>query len=109
MTTSGSSSPARHTVPSASEPILESGVPMSRQASHDDIVERVRSAWGGVLGVHRIGDRDNFFDLGGDSYKATVAAENLTEELGMSVLRLDIFECPTPLTLVDRITNVIGT
>ena len=65
--------------------------------------EILASAYGQVLGLHRVGVDDSFFDLGGDSLSAMrlVAAINAGLDAGASVR--DVFEAPTVARLATRI------
>ena len=70
--------------------------------------EILASAYGQVLGLHRVGVDDSFFDLGGDSLSAMrlVAAINAGLDAGASVR--DVFEAPTVARLATRIGGGAG-
>lgn len=57
----------------------------------DEIEERVAAVWSEVLGAPVLGVTDNFFDLGGDSFKAVRAVR----ALGAGVSVMDLFQHPT--------------
>ncbi|HEU5184006.1 MAG TPA: MupA/Atu3671 family FMN-dependent luciferase-like monooxygenase [Gemmatimonadaceae bacterium] len=72
-------------------------------ARHDDvsdapataIEELVADIWRTVLGVERIGPRDRFFTLGGNSLTTIQVAMRIRELLGIDVPLRVIFETPT--------------
>ncbi|MFL6118931.1 non-ribosomal peptide synthetase [Actinophytocola sp.] len=51
--------------------------------------------WRQVLGVDRVGARDNFFDLGGDSLAAARLCELVAARTGAQVSTVDVFAFPT--------------
>ncbi len=59
--------------------------------------------WADVLGVERVGIRDNFFDLGGHSLKATQVMARAAKTLQVELPLRKIFECPTIAELADQI------
>ncbi|MFG3417706.1 amino acid adenylation domain-containing protein [Micromonospora sp. NPDC048063] len=56
--------------------------------------ERIRAAWGEVLGRGDIGLHDNFFDLGGHSFALIALQQRLSEE-GLEVSVTDLFRAGT--------------
>ncbi|WP_235831409.1 non-ribosomal peptide synthetase [Gordonia zhaorongruii] len=63
-----------------------------------DTEEAVVDAFAAVLGLGRVGRRDNFFDIGGDSLLATTLVTRLREQ-GHPTAVPDIFAAPTPVEL----------
>jgi amino acid adenylation domain-containing protein len=61
--------------------------------------------WQEILGVERVGLRDNFFDLGGDSLRAALLINRLTEWLGDFVYVVALFEAPTVAALSAYLTE----
>lgn len=57
--------------------------------------------WREVLGAEGIGAADNFFDLGGDSLKATLVTNRLQVLLGEIVHVVALLDAPTPAALAD--------
>jgi FkbH-like protein len=65
---------------------LTSGPP---EPPRSDLESRLCRIWSGMLSVHTVGIRDNFFDLGGHSLLAVQLLSRLKEELGIE-LSLDV-------------------
>jgi surfactin synthase thioesterase subunit/predicted MFS family arabinose efflux permease len=61
----------------------------------------VAARWAQVLGVESVGIDDNFFDLGGDSFKAVRAVSGLDLTAGV----LDLFRHPTVRSFVEHTTG----
>ncbi|HEY6827257.1 MAG TPA: condensation domain-containing protein, partial [Gemmatimonadaceae bacterium] len=51
--------------------------------------------WSAVLGVDLVGARDNFFDLGGHSLRATQIASRIRDEFGVELPLAELFERTT--------------
>ncbi|HEX8853094.1 MAG TPA: amino acid adenylation domain-containing protein, partial [Pyrinomonadaceae bacterium] len=72
--------------------------------------------WQQVLGVERVGLRDNFFDLGGDLLRAAILVNRLQERLGDFVYVVALFEAPTVASLAaylsehypDAVSRTVG-
>jgi amino acid adenylation domain-containing protein len=56
---------------------------------------QITSIWKGVLGVERIGIRDNFFEAGGDSLKAIRLHSLLRQQMRLDIRLMDIYKSPT--------------
>ena len=76
--------------------------PRSERASGDGGAElespqerALASIWSAVLGVDSVGRRDNFFDLGGHSLKATQVVSRIQKELGITISLREVFNSPT--------------
>ncbi len=70
--------------------------------------EILAEVWAGVLGVERVGLRDNFFDLGGHSLLATRAATRIAALFGIEVPVRAIFEAPTVAAFSLRLARLAG-
>ncbi|BCY09675.1 non-ribosomal peptide synthetase [Actinoplanes sp. L3-i22] len=70
-----------------------------------EMEELVTAAWREVLGVDRVGARDNFFDLGGDSLLITKVRGRLQARLGREVTVLELFRYPTVDTLARHLSG----
>ncbi|MEH0844483.1 amino acid adenylation domain-containing protein [Micromonospora sp. CPCC 205711] len=65
----------------------------------------VVDVWRDVLGVGRVGVRDNFFDLGGHSMRLLAVLERLRAQLGDVVTVTDLFRHPTVESLAAFLTT----
>ncbi|WP_146210353.1 non-ribosomal peptide synthetase, partial [Vitiosangium sp. GDMCC 1.1324] len=81
------------------------------EATRDEFVaprtpleEVVAGIWAPLLGLKRVGARDNFFDLGGHSLLATQVASRLRELLRVDVPVRMLFEVPTVAELAARLS-----
>ncbi|THD83623.1 LLM class flavin-dependent oxidoreductase [Aliigemmobacter aestuarii] len=64
-------------------------------AAVSDIETRIAAIWSRVLGVSKVGAKDNFFALGGHSLLAVQAHRELRQDLGATKLSItDIFRFP---------------
>jgi amino acid adenylation domain-containing protein len=63
----------------------------------------IAAAWSDILGVERVGLRDDFFDLGGHSLLATQVASRLRDALGVEVPVRLLFEASTVEALAARL------
>ncbi|SEM95930.1 amino acid adenylation domain-containing protein, partial [Nonomuraea pusilla] len=61
--------------------------------------ESIARVFAATLGSSGFGTEDNFFDLGGDSANVTVAAAQLSRELGARISPTSIFAAGTPARL----------
>jgi amino acid adenylation domain-containing protein len=71
----------------------------------NDIDRQVVAVWEAVLERQHIGIRDNFFDLGGHSLKATRVISKLREVFGVQIDLKNLFIEPT----VEHLSNYIET
>lgn len=62
----------------------------------DEIEKKLVTIWGEVLGVEKgiIGIDCNFFDLGGDSLKATIMTARVHDELNLNLSLTEVFRTP---------------
>lgn len=79
-------------------------------APTSDLEARIAAIWAKVLGVAKVGSKDNFFALGGHSLLAVQAHREIRDGLGATKLSItDIFRFPTLAALAahleDRPTN----
>ena len=76
-------------------------------APEGDLEEAVAAVWQKLLGVDRIGVRDNFADLGGHSLLAIQVISRLRKALRVDLTIKDIFERPTIAALALHIEELI--
>src|SRR5206468_130390 len=67
------------------------------------IEETLALIWSELLGVDRVGVRDNFFDLGGHSLLATRVGARVQEVFGVGVPLRRLFEAPTVESLAAAV------
>ncbi len=65
--------------------------------SHDYLY-KIKKAWKEVLGVKKVHDNSNFFDLGGNSFLALDLSKNLNK-IGFDIKVIDVFSFYTPSKL----------
>lgn len=69
-----------------------------------DAVERqVANLWESLLGVHPIGAKDNFFDLGGNSLTAVRLFSAIRDLTGVNLPLATLFDAPTVEKLADAL------
>ena len=74
-------------------------------APSNAIEESLAAACAEVLGLERVGMRDNFFDLGGHSLLATQLAARLRGRYGLEVSLQMVFDASDLLDLADRLVG----
>ncbi|WP_161486810.1 phosphopantetheine-binding protein, partial [Bacillus gaemokensis] len=62
--------------------------------------------WKEVLGLKQVGVKDNFFDIGGHSLKATALVSKVYKEMNVSISLREIFQFPTLQQMAGRITDM---
>ncbi|HKX63112.1 MAG TPA: HAD-IIIC family phosphatase, partial [Verrucomicrobiae bacterium] len=65
--------------------------------------EKLTRIWSEVLGLSKVGARDNFFDLGGHSLLAMQIVSRVRREFGVDLPLSGLFEAPTPALLAERL------
>jgi natural product biosynthesis luciferase-like monooxygenase protein len=75
-------------------------------APQSDIEAQLAAIWGRILGVPKVGAKDNFFALGGHSLLAVQAHREIREALGAAKLSItDIFRFPTLQALAKHLDD----
>jgi natural product biosynthesis luciferase-like monooxygenase protein len=75
-------------------------------APQSDIEAQLSAIWGRILGVPKVGAKDNFFALGGHSLLAVQAHREIREALGAAKLSItDIFRFPTLQALAKHLDD----
>jgi amino acid adenylation domain-containing protein len=72
-------------------------------APRDDFERLVAAEWAAALRLERVGVDDRFFDLGGDSLRATQIAAGLSARLKKPVSAIAILEAPTVALLAQAL------
>jgi len=67
-------------------------------APRNEIEEKLEEIWSSILGIEKIGIKDNFFKLGGDSIK-TIQISARMRKYGYRIEMRDIFQKPTIMDL----------
>jgi natural product biosynthesis luciferase-like monooxygenase protein len=87
--------------PSAAAPVAEVFV-----VPQSDIEAQLAAIWGRILGVPKVGAKDNFFALGGHSLLAVQAHREIREALGAAKLSItDIFRFPVLSALAKHLDD----
>lgn len=87
--------------PSAAQPKTETYL-----APTSDIESQLAAIWGRILGVPKVGAKDNFFALGGHSLLAVQAHREIRDQLGAAKLSItDIFRFPTLSALAKHLDD----
>jgi acyl carrier protein len=71
------------------------------------IEESLAAACAELLGLERVGMRDNFFDLGGHSLLATRLVTRLRDQYGLEVPLQMVFEAADLLDLANRLVGQV--
>ncbi|RUT68627.1 amino acid adenylation domain-containing protein [Flavobacterium cupreum] len=74
-------------------------------APENEIEEKIQKVWEDNLKLSKISVDVNFFEIGGNSIKATQIMAMISKELGIYVPLKDIYNNPTILELARTITN----
>ncbi len=82
------------------------GAAAPKVAPRDAVEEAIARIWGEVLGVPRVGVRDDFFELGGHSLHATSVLTRVRAELGVELGASDLFAEPTVEALAKAVAAV---
>jgi FkbH-like protein len=70
------------------------------------VEETLVNIWSDVLGVESIGIRDNFFDFGGQSLRATRVLTRVRAELGVELSLTALFKTPTIEAMAAEIAEM---
>ena len=76
------------------------------EAPRSEVEKRIAAVWKEVLGVERVGVRDNFFDLGGHSLLLLQVHKKLRAELpGRDLSVMDLFRYSTVQSLAEHLSG----
>jgi len=82
-------------------PSLSGQLEESYVAPRNEIEQELAQIWSETLGIEKIGIDDNFFDLGGESFKAV----KMIRKIGQGISVIDLFKFPTIRELYQRISG----
>ncbi|MFJ4866395.1 amino acid adenylation domain-containing protein [Streptomyces sp. NPDC088748] len=102
LTSNGKLDRAALPAPGRSRPELDHGY----LAPRTSIETALAGIWSEVLGIDRIGLRDSFFALGGDSLSAARMVARLRLVFGVEILVADVFDRPTMGALATHVTGL---
>ena len=83
--------PAPQTSPAHDRPALED----TYIAPDNDVEQAIATIWQEVLGIDRVGSRDNFMDLGGDSLIAIQVLSRVRKRFAVDLAVTSLFDAPT--------------
>lgn len=89
-------------------PVVTSDNSTKRSALRD-AENAVFDVWSKTLGLHEIGARDNFFDLGGNSVLLMQVSADLERSFGKPIRVTDLFEHPTVESLAQYLAEPAAT
>ncbi|WP_436866196.1 non-ribosomal peptide synthase/polyketide synthase [Bacillus fungorum] len=75
----------------------------SYTAPQTELEQTISDVWKEVLGVDKVGLKDNFFDLGGHSLLVVRVCSRLSETLDQAVPTMHMFQYPTVATLANAL------
>jgi acyl transferase domain-containing protein/predicted O-methyltransferase YrrM/acyl carrier protein len=78
-------------------------------APADEVEVALAAIWQELLGIERIGTRDNFFDLNGDSLLAAQVTARIHTALQVKLPLSVLFDAPTIAALAERVRAGRGT
>jgi acyl carrier protein len=97
---------ARNALPMPNLSRVQHGV--TYVAPKTDIERLIAETWQEVLKVDKVGTRDNFFDLGGNSLDIVMVGGKLKEALGREIPAVTLFTYPTIRSLERYLTGDQG-
>lgn len=88
---------------------VQKEIARTEAAEGSPVAQQIADLWSRILGVHNVGQSDNFFDLGGHSLLAVQAHREIRDQLGFKGVSItDIFRFPTLAGLAGRIEALSG-
>ncbi|CRM98659.1 Linear gramicidin synthase subunit B [Pseudomonas sp. 34 E 7] len=72
------------------------------------VSEVVAATWSKVLGMHSVGQDDDFFALGGHSLKVVAVTSLLNRLFGTSIALVELFRAPTLKAYVARVEHLVN-
>lgn len=84
------------------QPQLQRQISANGVAPRNELEHAIAALWREVLGIQDVGIDDNFFDLGGDSFRLVRVHAGLQQLLGRDVSVTELFRCSTVRALAQR-------
>ena len=75
------------------------------EGPRDEPERKVSAIWARILKVREVPRDVNFFELGGNSLRATVAAGMIEREFGVSLPVADLFAVPTVASIAELVNG----
>lgn len=75
------------------------------EAPRDEVEEKLKTIWQGILGIERVGINDSFFRVGGHSLNATNLMAVVHKEFDVEIPLMEIFKAPTIRELAEYIRS----
>jgi amino acid adenylation domain-containing protein len=88
------------------QPTSDRQLNLAYVAPRGAIEESIAAIWQELLGIERVGVRDNLFDLGAHSLLIIQAHARIVAEIGVSIPIVALFEFPTIEALAGRIVTL---
>jgi amino acid adenylation domain-containing protein len=86
---------------SATKNLLHQRSPVSNSSIKDHYKKELVTIWSEVLNSENITEEDNFFDVGGNSFKLTIVKQLIKERLNKSVSIVDLFNYQNIKALIN--------
>jgi acyl transferase domain-containing protein len=83
-------------------------LPQAYRPPVSELQRQMAAIWGEVLGIDRVGMRDNLFDLGGSSLLGLQLLTRVRQVLGVGVPVVALFEAPTAGALADHVERQLA-
>ena len=74
-------------------------------APQNETEEVLAKIWSEILGIEKVGIKDNFFDLGGHSLKGTILVSRIHKEFNIELPLKELFKKPTIAEISEYILN----
>ncbi|MGG0755059.1 amino acid adenylation domain-containing protein [Brevibacillus laterosporus] len=88
-------------------PAVEESLPIEEYVAPRTLLEeKLEDIWKGILGLTQVGIKDNFFERGGHSLRATALVSTIQKELQKNIQLRDVFQHPTIEQMAQIIENM---
>ncbi len=93
----------RKALPAPVHAFGQSGSPSA--SPRDELEARLSNLWAKILGIHPVGLRDSFFELGGSSLMAVRLFSELRKQFGKNLSLSSLFHAPTTEQMAELLRN----